>query len=217
MDFGNGDRLGSRCNSIRFCSTGRVSSQVLVGILLLSLGLIVGGTFGGLIAAFLGFTQGLLLRQHGYSILTFALASFGGGFIGSGLSAVGVFVALVAVLLRLIPPSIELFVILLLGSSILTGFVIGYVQGNLLESKRLTKSKWARINATAWAGGCAISAILGQVFFDYSNWLIFLPVLPNTSAIILATVCGLVIGTITGYPLMRALQQSSIQNPKSEI
>ena len=31
------------------------------------------------------------------------------------------------------------------------------------------------------------------------------------------TLCGPVGGAITGYPLMRALQQSSIQNPKSEI
>jgi hypothetical protein len=52
-----------------------------------------------------------------------------------------------------------------------------------------------------------------------ATWYPFGGIIGNDvgQSITMITLCGLVGGAITGYPLMRALQQSSIQNPKPEI
>ncbi len=195
-----------------------VFASILAGLLLMSFGAVIGGAFGGIIAVAFGFTQGLLLKQHGYSIRQYTKASFIGGIIGGALSAVIIFLLLFVSASSLMG---QLTGVVLMGvAGAITGAIIGYMQKNLLQEQGLGIKRWILFNAAAWGIGCATSEIVVEALNE-TLWP-FLSLFDRSSpvylaVIMLAVLCGLVGGAITGYPLMRALQQSPIQNPKSEI
>ncbi len=197
----------------------RVLNQAFVGIVLASLGTLFGGSFGGLIAVSLGSMQGLLLRQHGYSTRTFTFASLRGGLIGGSLSAVAILGALIV---QIWPSSADtvlaLGVMLMLGAGAITGAAIGYRQGVLLHNKRLTRSQWGRVNAMAWAAGCAISAIVGQIAFDDIVWPVVLPFRELSSAILLSALWELSAAQSPAFHSLACCDnlQSLISNPKSK-
>lgn len=194
-----------------------VFASLLVGLLLVSLGTIVGGAFGGIMAAAFGFTQGFILKQYKYSIRRYTEASFIGGVIGGALSAVTIF-AMAILLFAFASSQVgQLITLTFMGiAGAVTGATVGHKQKNLLKRQGLEINRWVLANTIGWAVGCTMSAILGQILYESFIWPLgkaaFLPAL-----LVLAVICGLIGGAITGYPLMRALQQSPIQNPKSEI
>ncbi len=198
-----------------------VFASILVSLLLVSLGTIVGGTFGGIIATAFGFTQGFLLKQYGYSIRQYTKASLIGGIIGGAISAV----AIILLSLLLEPIGIKFhwlysqdFVFLtdalfLAMCGLVTGVVIGYRQRRVLPDPFRFTLRWALINAFGWAIGCAIIVPASWLLYGKTVYPFF-GIIGNYAGqgIITTALCGLVGGAITGYPLMRALQQSRIGN-----
>lgn len=188
--------------------------------------ILLGVLFAGTIAVAFGFTQGLVIRRIGLSSRKWILSSVTGGSIGGLLSTV----AVVLVIILFTPIGRNLHIVyspiftlvtdalFLAMCGLITGASIGYRQRRALRDSSLGKLHWTTINALSWATGCA--AIVPVSWLLLGNTLYpFFGIVGNNviQSVTLNALCGLVGGAITGYPLMRALQQSPIQNPKSEI
>ncbi len=194
-----------------------ILASVLPALLVLSLGTIIGGLFGGIIATTFGFTQGLVLKQYGYSIRRFTKASLVGGIIGGAVSAVIMCILALVFSSSLSGPLIAVLVMGIAGG--ITGTAVGYKQKHILERQGLKINRWVLINAVGWTVGCTASEIVGQILYESAIAIWPFGNLSHSFSptIIPAVLCGLIGGTITGYPLMRALQQPPIQNPQPGI
>lgn len=101
---------------------------------------------------------------------------------------------------------------------LITGATVGHRQSRVLLDSSLGKLHWTAINSLSWGISCAAivplswmlsGGMLYPFFGIVGNYLV--------QSIALIALCGLVGGAFTGYPLMRALQNSPFQNQKSEI
>ena len=177
--------------------------------------------FGAIVAASFGLMQGIVLKSCGFSAWAWIAASCIGGIVGGIVSDAAFF--LIYRLTNLLPvvsfssPFIGILLMAVAGAT--TGGVVGYFQGNLLQKRGLSKSYWIRICATGWAIGCMLGEVVGQSVLGTMMWPLAAIDAASDKIIlaIFAMISGLIGGAITGYPLMRALQQSSIQNLKAEI
>ncbi len=187
---------------------------------------LVGVLFTGLIAVAFGLTQGLMIRQIRLSWRKWASSSATGGVIGGLIStfATLLFLFVIAPIGHnfhvMYSPIFTLLIdaLFLAMCGLITGAAIGSRQRRVLRDSSLRKLHWTTINAVSWAIGCTaivpLSWLLsGGMLYPFfglvGNYLLV--------SVTLIAVCGLIGGAISGYPLMRALQQSPIQNPKSEI
>ncbi len=177
--------------------------------------------FSAIVAASFGLIQGTVLKRYGFSAWAWIVASCIGGIVGGILSDASFFVIdRLANLLTLVSFSSPFMGVLLMAvAGATTGGAVGYFQGNLLQQRSLSRIYWIKVCAIGWATGCMVGEIVGQFVLGTMLWPL-VPIDATSDKIILAllgVISGLIGGVITGYPLMRMLQQSSIQNPKSEI
>ncbi len=191
-----------------------------------SFGMLAGAMFAGIAAATFGLMQGLVIRPIGISVRSWVSASMIGGIIGGAVSAGPVI--LFPLLLESIGGRFHLLnsqgfgflsdIIILATCGLITGMVIGYRQRRILSRTLTVDLHWVKVTALGWAMGCAVivptSWLLGGRTL-YPFWGILGS--DAGQSVITIALCGLVGGAISGYPLVRALQRSSIQNPKSEI
>ncbi len=164
----------------------------------------------------LGLSQGLILSYNKYSMYYWTLACFVGCVSGVELGRLAI-AALEVVFLDLrIPFSghalIEVLALALAGG--IAGIALGSAQLRIMRRKMPLIHRWRLINAMGWMLGCMLSAILGIILNQNPGWLFVRFERPELTANLLAAIStGLVGGAITGYPLMRALRRSAIQNP----
>ncbi len=179
------------------------------------------GMFGAIVAASFGLMQGMVLKSRRFSAWAWIAASCIGGALGGIVSDAAFFVIyrLTSLLPSVSFSSPFMGVLLMVVAGATTGGAVGYFQGNLLQRRGISRSSWIKISALGWAVGCMIGEIVGQSVLGTILWPLAPINAPGDKFIlaILAMISGLIGGAITGYPLMRALQQPLIQNPKSGI
>jgi hypothetical protein len=158
------------------------------------------------------------------------LASWVGGAIGGAISGIAFWVisqfvgGLARLLLFLAIPFMTLV-------GLVTGAVIGIQQRRVWRRQRYPVKWWTLANAVGWALGCTLSEVVGEMllhsseavsafttmagpFDEWGNTASHLPFWPFSllssdliPIVVIAVVCGLIGGAITGIPLIRMLRQ----------
>jgi hypothetical protein len=203
-----------------------LNQTFIIVVVVGSFGMLAGAMFAGITAATFGFMQGLVIRQIGVSVRSWMVASMIGGIIGGAISAGPVI--LFPMLLESVGGKFHWLysqgfgflsdIIILAACGLITGMIIGYRQRHILSDTLTVNLHWVKVNALGWAMGCAVIVpaswlLCGRTLYPFWG------VLGGDAGqnVMTIALCGLVGGATTGYPLIRAVQRSRAQNPKSEI
>ncbi len=183
-----------------------------------------GGFLGVCVGLALGLAQGSLLDAWKLSFQNWFMMTAVGTVLGSVAGSISASVTL-ALLEGLIKPSytspptygfsfVEQMLFMTL-TGLVAGVLLGLSQYSVLRHYRKEAGNWISISAMGWAIACGVSGIVSGLLDNNLMWPMLVLSRNNFSTVELAAIsCGLVGGAITGYPLMRALQRSAIQNPE---
>ena len=168
----------------------------------------------------LGLSQGLVLRRNRYSMYYWILACVVGCVSGVEISHLAIAALEVVLLYLQVSLSGYAFigVLALALAGGITGIALGSVQRRIMRRKMPLINHWKSVNAVSWMLGCTLGASLGIILNQNPIWLYVRFAKSELAVNVLCAIStGLVVGVITGYPLMCALRQSPVQNPESEI
>ncbi len=204
--------IGIIVYSIFQLAIATILATILPGLLVLSLGTVVGVLFGGIIATAFGFSEGLILKQYGYSIRQFTKASLVGGIIGGAVSAVMMCILVLVFASTLSGPLIAVLIMSIAGG--VTGTAVGYKQKSILDKQGSDIDNWILINAIGYTIGSTASEIVGRRLYEstIAIWPFGILLDSFSPAIVPAVLCGLIGGAITGLPLVRMLRQLPTSN-----